>query len=68
MGVTDWFCVIEVAGWRIAEGQISMEEESYKLHVRNCLIMKENEGLRKEAEKLIEENRFLHSQIKHKHR
>lgn len=59
--------VIDVAGWRKAFDGNTMEEENFKLYVRNCEIMVENQRLRKKAERLKEENQSLLSQLKHQH-
>ncbi|KAI3776196.1 hypothetical protein L1987_45968 [Smallanthus sonchifolius] len=44
--------------------EVDMERLNSKLHIENCLIMQENEKLRKKAQILNQENQALLSQLK----
>ncbi|TMW94103.1 hypothetical protein EJD97_010741 [Solanum chilense] len=43
-----------------------MEKENSELYLRNCQIIRENERLRKKAQRLNQENQALLSELKRK--
>ncbi|KAF8021819.1 hypothetical protein BT93_G2072 [Corymbia citriodora subsp. variegata] len=43
-----------------------MDEANYKLFLKNCAIIQENERLRKKAEELAEENQALRQELAQK--
>ncbi|CAI9289440.1 unnamed protein product [Lactuca saligna] len=59
------FSIVKIFGAKILEDlMFEMERMNSKLYMENCLIMQENEKLRRKAQLLNQENQALLSQLK----
>lgn len=61
-----WFCHFCRDIFQGKASNTVMERENSELYLRNCQIIRENERLRKKAQRLNQENQALLSELKRK--